>query len=469
MHFTRGARTLVLTSLLIGGLPGGLFAQAQDPYYQFLMGRHLATEGDASGALSALERAAQADPRSAEVRAEIAALQYGRKQHAVAEREAKAALAIDDRNMEAHRVLGQIYADAAGNERNTAAQTAAYQRDALTHLERAMSGAQGLVDPNLVFLIGQLYLATDQPAKAVQAFERVVNQNPNNPTARLQLAQAYAANKDTKSAIATLQEIAEEAPGVLPALGQLQYSAGFFAEAADTYTRVLETQPNSARVKAQRILSLYEAKMYPQAVTAAVNAQRQHPDEPSFPRLQASALYKSGDSGRAIEVLETSLTKFPRDAQSQLALADLYSEAGRSPDAEKILRQMIALDPKNANALNYLGYLLAQQSRNLEEAIGLVSRALQVDPDNGAFLDSLGWAHFQRGDFGEAEKFLGRAAELMPDNSEILDHLGDLYAARGRLQDAITAWSRALKGNGDSIDPAAVQRKIDNARGKSGR
>lgn len=469
MHLIRGARPLVVSGLLIAGVPGVVFAQAQDPYYQFLMGRHLATDGDASGALNALERAAQADPKSAEIRAEMATVQLERDRRAEAEREAKTALELDPRNVAANRVLGQLYAAASENERNTPAQSATYRRDALTHLEVAASGAQGLADPNLSALLGRLYLLNDQPAKAVQTFERVVNQNPNSPQARILLAQAYAANSDTKSAIAILQEIAEEAPTVLPTLAQLQSSAGQYAEAAATYTRALETQPSSARLKAQRIGALYEAKMYRQAVTAAGDAQREHPQEPLFPRLQASALFKAGEPARAIEVLETSLKVFPTDATSQLALADLYSDSGRSSDAEKILRQIIANNPKNANALNYLGYLLAQQSRNLEEAIGLVNRALQEEPENGAFLDSLGWAHFQRGDLSEAEKYLARAAERLPDNSEILDHLGDLYAARGRLQEAISAWSRALKANGEDIDAAAVQRKIDDARSKTGR
>jgi tetratricopeptide (TPR) repeat protein len=93
-----------------------------------------------------------------------------------------------------------------------------------------------------------------------------------------------------------------------------------------------------------------------------------------------------------------------------------------------------------------------------------VRRALEARPNTGAYLDSLGWAYFRRGDLNEAEKYLGQAVDRMPDNSEVLDHMGDLHAARGRWQDAIDTWSRALSGTGDGIDPAAVKQKIDDAR-----
>jgi len=98
-----------------------------------------------------------------------------------------------------------------------------------------------------------------------------------------------------------------------------------------------------------------------------------------------------------------------------------------------------------------------------------VRRALEKDPDNGAFLDSLGWAYYRRGDLGEAQKYLAAAAEQMPDNSEVLDHLGDLRARQGQLQDAIQAWTRALAGDGNDIDRGAIERKVQDARRKLAR
>jgi Flp pilus assembly protein TadD len=96
-----------------------------------------------------------------------------------------------------------------------------------------------------------------------------------------------------------------------------------------------------------------------------------------------------------------------------------------------------------------------------------VQRALKEDPDNGAYLDSLGWAYFRRGNLDEAEKYLVAAVKQLPDNSEIQEHLGDLLARRGRFADAVAAWTRALAGDGQDIDKDAIEKKISSAKGKT--
>jgi tetratricopeptide (TPR) repeat protein len=131
------------------------------------------------------------------------------------------------------------------------------------------------------------------------------------------------------------------------------------------------------------------------------------------------------------------------------------------------VRQLVTLDPGNADALNYLGYMLAERGQQLDEAIRLVRRALDIEPNNPNYLDSLGWAYYRRGDYDQAEKYLAPAAQQMPRNSTVQDHMGDILARRGRWQDAIASWMRALQGDGDDIDKAALEKKINDARGKA--
>jgi predicted Zn-dependent protease len=131
-----------------------------------------------------------------------------------------------------------------------------------------------------------------------------------------------------------------------------------------------------------------------------------------------------------------------------------------------MLRQLLATEPANANALNYLGYLLAIRGEQLDEAVRLVRRALDAEPDNGAYLDSLGWALFRKGDLDEAEKYLLAASAKLPQNSEVQDHLGDLHARKGRLADAVAAWTRALAGDGQDVERDAIEKKISNAKVK---
>jgi Flp pilus assembly protein TadD len=146
-------------------------------------------------------------------------------------------------------------------------------------------------------------------------------------------------------------------------------------------------------------------------------------------------------------------------------LGAVLERAGRAKEAEKVFRDVIAKDPRDAGALNYLGYMMAERgSGNLDEAVGFIQRALKVEPDNPSFLDSLGWAYYQQGKLDLADAPLTTAAERLPGNSVIQDHLGDLRLRQKRVAEAIAAWERALAGDGDQIDRAKIQKKIEQAR-----
>lgn len=444
-------------------------AQAgRDPYFEFLNARRLEARGDNAGALAALERAAAADPSSSEVRAEIAAFELRRNNRDEAERAAKAALALNEANVQAHRVLGLLYAAyvEASTSRTSPSEVAGYARDAVSHLERAVADPTGATDLSLHFALGRLYARQGEAEKAIQSFARVVNQNPGSLQGRLSLAQAYVASRDLEKAIAVLDEVVDEEPRVAPALAQYQEQAGRLEEALQTYTKALSVLPDSRELKFRRLAVLFNLADYDRAAAFAAEAQAQHPDDLRFAQLQGRALFESGKRDRAFEVLESAVRTHPNDADTQFALVGLYKDGGREPDAERLLRQMLTAEPQNAAALNYLGYLLADRGEQIDEAIRLVQRALDLDPDNPSYLDSLGWAHFRRGNMEQAEKYLAPAAEALPHNSVIQDHLGDVLARRGRWQDAVTAWRRALDGDGEDIDRGGIQKKIDDARPK---
>jgi tetratricopeptide (TPR) repeat protein len=442
-------------------------AQSTDPYFEFLMARRLESQGDQAGALAALERAAAADPASAEVKAEIASFQLRRNRRADAETAALQALKIDDGNLEAHRVLGLIYSANvdAMNARTPEAQVEAAARQAITHLERVVSEVGAGTDIQIHYSLGRLYLRIGDAARAVESFTRVVNQNPESAQGRLSLAQALAASDNLPAAIEALEFIVDDEPRVAGVLAQYQEQAGLLKEATESYTRALANDPTNRGLKFRRIAVAFNNANYAQAAAFATEAQAQHPDDLRFPRLRARAIFESGDPTRAVTILEPTAQANPRDTATQLALADLYNDSGRDVDAERTLRRLLNIEPSNAEALNYLGYLLANRGRSLDEAVSLVERALVAEPGNPAYLDSLGWAHFRRGNLDEAEKYLSPAAEQLPRNAVVQDHLGDVLARRGRWADAIAAWSRALQGDG-GIDRGVVEKKIQDARSK---
>jgi len=153
-----------------------------------------------------------------------------------------------------------------------------------------------------------------------------------------------------------------------------------------------------------------------------------------------------------------------------------FEREKRYPQAEEQFQKVLASDPENASALNYLGYMLADQNQKLEEALAYIKRAVDLDPTNGAYLDSLGWAYFRLGKYEQAEDNLLKASQKINTDPTVHDHLGDLYQKTGRLklaatnwERALTEWNRTLAADVDSADQARVQQKLDSAKMKLAR
>jgi tetratricopeptide (TPR) repeat protein len=144
----------------------------------------------------------------------------------------------------------------------------------------------------------------------------------------------------------------------------------------------------------------------------------------------------------------------------------IYERQKRYADAERQFRGVIARDPRHAPALNYLGYMLADRGERLAEAIALIDRALTVEPNNGAYLDSLGWAYFKANQLDLAERYLRKAADMRLGSSAVQDHLGDLLFRLGRFSEAASAWERALAGDGAEVDAEGIRRKLQEARAR---
>ncbi len=156
----------------------------------------------------------------------------------------------------------------------------------------------------------------------------------------------------------------------------------------------------------------------------------------------------------------------PDDASLVYEYVGLLEKTGRIADAEKALRDLLARDPLDANALNSLGYLLADHGQRLDEAVDLVQRALKIEPSNPSFLDSLGWAYFRQGKLDLADAPLTQAAGQLPESSTVHDHLGDLRVRQERYADAAAAFERSLAGDGESIDRSKVEGKARDARSR---
>jgi Tfp pilus assembly protein PilF len=210
-------------------------------------------------------------------------------------------------------------------------------------------------------------------------------------------------------------------------------------------------------------------------------------------------------------VAELRALKGDHERETQLAIAELYEKAKRYDDMRKPLdaaeklseakqdketvyfmrgamyeriknydgadaefRKVLELNPDNAGALNYLGYMYADRGIRLDEAQKLISRALELEPENGAYLDSLGWVYFRENKLEEAEQALERALSKKEIGGDptVHDHLGDVYFKLGKTKDAITQWQASLKeadtpDNQSEMEPgelANIGKKLEDAK-----
>jgi Flp pilus assembly protein TadD len=193
--------------------------------------------------------------------------------------------------------------------------------------------------------------------------------------------------------------------------------------------------------------------------------QRHGDDAASY--LALAQGYSDANRGsQAVKTLQDAQIKFPGEPLIPFELGAVFDKQKRFSDAEATFRQLIAREPNDAQALNYLGYMLADRGERLDESVSLLERALKVEPDNGSYLDSLGWAYYKQGKLDQAADQLKRASEQLTANSVIQDHYGDVLFKMGRYDEAIAAWDRSIKGDGDSIDKTNIDKKIRSARQK---
>ncbi len=179
------------------------------------------------------------------------------------------------------------------------------------------------------------------------------------------------------------------------------------------------------------------------AAVASVDAQ-----SASY-RIEADLLAKHDRKAEALAAYDRGLAFFDGDSDLLYGRALLLVDMGRIPEAESDLRAMIAADPDNAAALNALGYTLADHTTRYAEAQVLIERALRLQPDSAAFLDSLGWLQHRQGHDDEALRNLSRAFALLKD-PEIAAHLGEVLWLRGDKDAARSVWKQGLeldKGN----------------------
>jgi tetratricopeptide (TPR) repeat protein len=300
----------------------------------------------------------------------------------------------------------------------------------------------------------------------------------------------------------------------LERLGTVYRDQGKYTEANDAFRKMLALGDDNAVRGYQQVIDTYrEAKQWQQATAAAKEAIQKLPNDRGLHMVYAAQLADSGQPDKALADVRSLLKGIPEDREVYITLAQMNTRLKRWDDAQQALdkaeqlstkaddkeyvyflrgssferqkkydqaeeqfRKVLAGDSQNAMTLNYLGYMLADRGVKLEEALTMIKKAVELDPANGAYLDSLGWVYFRLGKYDQAEEQLVKASQRIGTDPTVHDHLGDLYQRTGRLKLAAAHWERAVLEWNKTIAPevdsdslASVQKKLESAKVKLAR
>ena len=156
--------------------------------------------------------------------------------------------------------------------------------------------------------------------------------------------------------------------------------------------------------------------------------------------------YKSKSSyQKSLKIYKKILDHYDSNDRDLFLYASNLDKIGKWKEARVLFLELLKKNPSDTFTLNYISYKLALKNQELELALDLIKKALEIDPNNGYFLDTLGWVEYKRNNFNSAVYFLEKSVSILPRSAEVIDHLGDCYFMLNRKKEAIFEWNKALK------------------------
>lgn len=456
--------------------------------------------GDTKGAIEMLRRASEKSPNVRSLGA-LANFYEQTNDYASAAETLKRVLPLAPDNSRVKRALAQdlLYSDKIDES------LALYKEIA----------AEDPKDPGVFLNMARIYRQKGDLEKSRAAFQKAREADPTNLEVKYEEVNVLEGDGKNDAAIVVLKGILADkntdpsAKGKLTLrLGVMLRAGGKYPEAIAAFRQLAETEPEQASSASVQIVETYRIARNPaEARKESDAAIKKFPKDRSVVLAHASVLADQGKINEAVLELRGLMSGGP-DRDLLLAIAQIYEKGKKFAEEQKVLdeayavskskpekqgilfargamfermknfeaaeaefRKVLATDPDNAGALNYLGYMLADRDVRLDESLKMIQRALELEPGNGAYLDSLGWAYFRRGELTMAEDQLRLALEKIGSDPTVHDHLGDVYAKAGKTKEAITQWQTSLKewekASSNDTDPqeiAKVTKKLESAR-----
>ena len=163
---------------------------------------------------------------------------------------------------------------------------------------------------------------------------------------------------------------------------------------------------------------------------------------------------------KSLKTYEKLIKNFGENDRLLFLYASNLDKLNKWEDAKNLFLKLLKKNPEDTYTLNYISYRLSLRDEELGYALKLIKKALTLDPENGYFLDTIGWVEFKRKNFKNSVFYLEKATSILPNSAEVLDHLGDCYFKLGRKKEAIYQWKRALKYEDDNIIIKRISQKI---------
>jgi len=359
-------------------------------------------------------------------------------------------------------------------------------------LKTLMKIEPGAATPVLMY--SQLMLRQKKPVKAENILRHFLVRYPASLSVNNALGRLLVSQGRSKEATRVYEEIAKRSggnPDVLIALGLLHYQQRSFSKAAAAFRQALSQQknPRAAFYLAASLESLGKKdeprKLYKTIKPADENyidaqlrlaaLDMRSNDSDSAIRMMRAMIRNKPDIAQAYGLLSAALLRKKSyrqlldETESALALprvptqllfnrAAAFEGLKQYPQATGQIKQLFNVDPNNIEALNFLGYLYAEQGIHLDEAEKLIRRALDKRPDNGYYIDSLAWVHFKRAEYNKALALQNKAVEIVPKDPVMREHLGDILWKNGQTDAARSAWKKAVQLGHDSR--SRMQQKI---------
>ena len=326
-------------------------------------------------------------------------------------------------------------------------------------------------DPAILKDVADYYAASQQLKDAIPLYLHVLELQPDDANAREKLATGFILTNQRGKAVEMLEQIIKEHPEkyqtydllaqVLDDEARSLQRAKRVDEAKATFAKVAANYEQSLLINPNHVgtyLHLAELLLGPlkdadRAVRLLTEARRRFPGAPEIVYYLAIAQSEAKQTQQAVATFEEALREAQLDQGNDMVNAKFYfnygataEQAGLYQKAADLLRKSIALDPANsAEACNYLGYMWADHNMNLDEAETMIRRALEIEPNNASYLDSLGWVEYRKGKPDQALSNLLRAAKTADhDDPVIFEHIGDAYFKLNRLPEALESWQKAL-------------------------